>query len=94
MNDEPYLVTLSRGYDRKKLRLFLLCRKGKNRFLKANSFIGGQVFADLGYVQGSCDQLYATTQFRGRVTFVEDINKREHTLKVIIESLEKNQRKL
>jgi nitroimidazol reductase NimA-like FMN-containing flavoprotein (pyridoxamine 5'-phosphate oxidase superfamily) len=45
---------------------------------------------DGGYVQGVCDHLYATTQFRGRVTFVEDTEDKEHALRVMIQSLDDN----
>jgi len=36
------------------------------------------------------DQLYATTQFRGRVTFLENFGEKEQALRVLIESLEDN----
>lgn len=41
-------------------------------------------------MQGVCDHLYATTQFRGRVTFVEDTEDKEHALRVMIQSLDDN----
>ena len=96
LNDEPYLVTLSHGYDQKRNCVYFHCAdEGKKiNILKANSLVWGQALVDLGYVQGACDQLYATTQFRGRVTFVEDISEKEHALKVMIESLDKNPEKI
>jgi len=96
MNDEPYLVTLSHGYDQERNCIYFHCAdEGKKiNILKANSLVWGQALADLGYVQGACDQLYATTQFRGRVTFLGDISEKEHALKVMIESLDKNPEKI
>ena len=96
MNDEPYLVTLSHGYDQERNCVYFHCAdEGKKiNILNANGLVWGQALTDLGYVQGACDQLYATTQFRGRVTFVEDISEKEHALKVMIESLDKNPEKI
>ena len=48
----------------------------------------GQALVDRGYVQGACGHLYATTQFKGRVTFVDDIVEKEHALKLMVESLD------
>ena len=96
MNDEPYLVTLSHGYDQVKNCIYFHCAdEGKKiDILKENSLVWGQALVDLGYVQGKCDQLYVTTQFRGRVTFLEDLNEKEHALKVMIGSLDKNPEKV
>jgi nitroimidazol reductase NimA-like FMN-containing flavoprotein (pyridoxamine 5'-phosphate oxidase superfamily) len=92
LNDEPYLVTLSHGYDQEKNCVYFHCAgEGKKiNILKANNLVWGQALIDGGYVQGACDQLYATTQFRGRVTFVEDAEEKQHALKSMIESLDKN----
>jgi len=58
--------------------------------LKANNLVWGQALSDQGYVQGACDHLFATTQFRGRVIFVEDIEEKAHGLRVMIKSLDSN----
>ena len=91
-NDEPYLVSLSHGYDEERNCIYFHCAKEGKKIdiLKANNLVWGQAIVDHGYVQGACDHLYATTQFRGRVTFVEDIEDKEHALRVMIESLDDN----
>lgn len=91
-NDEPYLVTLSHGYDQDRNCVYFHCAsEGKKvNILRANNLIWGQALIDKGYAQGACDHLYATAQFRGRVTFIEDLEEKEHALKVMIESLDKN----
>jgi len=91
-NDEPYLVSLSHAYDEERNCIYFHCAKEGKKIdiLKANNLVWGQAIADHGYVQGACDHLYATTQFRGRVTFVEDIEDKEHALRVMIESLDDN----
>ncbi|MFB0503333.1 MAG: pyridoxamine 5'-phosphate oxidase family protein [Candidatus Bathyarchaeia archaeon] len=90
LNDEPYLVSLSHGYDEEKNCVYFHCAKEGKKIdiLKANNLVWGQALMDHGYVQGACDHLYATTQFRGRVTFVEDIEEKGHALRVMIQSLD------
>lgn len=92
LNNEPYLATLSHGYDEERNRIYFHCAaEGKKiSILQMNNHVWGQALIDRGYVQGACDQLYATAQFSGRVTFVEDIIEKEHGLRVMIESLDDN----
>jgi len=92
LNDEPYLVSLSHGYDEERNCIYFHCAKEGKKIdiLKANNLVWGQALVDHGYVQGACDHLYATTQFRGRVTFAEDIEEKEHALRLMIESLDDN----
>ena len=96
LKDEPYLVTLSHGYDQEKNCIHFHCAEDGKKvdFLKENNQVWGQALKDLGYVQGKCDQLYSTTQFRGKVTFVEDAVEKEHALLVLINSLEKDPKKI
>jgi nitroimidazol reductase NimA-like FMN-containing flavoprotein (pyridoxamine 5'-phosphate oxidase superfamily) len=96
MDNEPYLATLSHGYDEEKNCLYFHCAKeGKKvEILHANNRVWGQALVDRGYVQGACDHLYATTQFKGRVTFVDDIVEKEHALKLMVESLDDNPEEL
>ena len=92
LDDEPYLVTLSHGYDEKQNCIYFHCApEGKKiSILYANNRVWGQALVDRGYVQGVCDHMYACTQFKGRVTFVENLTEKEHALKVMIESLDDN----
>ncbi|MCW4027262.1 MAG: pyridoxamine 5'-phosphate oxidase family protein [Candidatus Bathyarchaeota archaeon] len=90
LNDEPYLVSLSHGYDVERNCIYFHCAKEGKKIgiLKANNLVWGQALVDHGYVQSACDHLYATTQFRGRVTFVEDIEEKELALRIMIQSLD------
>jgi nitroimidazol reductase NimA-like FMN-containing flavoprotein (pyridoxamine 5'-phosphate oxidase superfamily) len=92
----PYLVTLSHGYDREKYCIYFHCaREGKKiDILTNNNLVWGQAIVDLGYVQGACDHLYATTQFQGKVMFIEDLKEKEHALNVMIHGLEENPTKV
>lgn len=89
-NNEPYLVTLNHGYDREKNCIYFHCaREGKKvDILTNNNVVWGQAIEDHGYAEGSCDHLYATTQFKGQVSFIEDVKEKELALRIIIKSLE------
>ncbi len=96
LNNEPYLVSLSHGYDEEKNCIYFHCaREGKKaQILRANNLVWGQALVDGGYVQGACDHLYATTHFRGRVKFIEDISEKEYALRLMIQSLDDNPEKI
>jgi nitroimidazol reductase NimA-like FMN-containing flavoprotein (pyridoxamine 5'-phosphate oxidase superfamily) len=92
MDNSPYLVTLSHGYDRKRNCLYFHCAKeGKKiEFLKANNKVWGQALNDLGYQSGQCNHLFETVQFSGTVTFVETIEEKREAIQCMIQHLEKN----
>ena len=96
MENEPYLVTLSHGYSREKNCIYFHCaQEGKKiDILRVNGTVWGQAIQDLGYVPGSCDHLFITTQFRGKVTFIQDIAEKELALKTMIYQLEPDPRKV
>jgi hypothetical protein len=86
----PYLVTVSHGYDPERNYLFFHCaNEGKKiDILKENNIVWGQAMIDKGYVQGKCDHLYATTQFKGRVVFLEDFEQKKTALLNMIHKLD------
>jgi len=96
VDDEPYLVTLSHGYDAENYCLYFHCaHEGKKiDILKKNNIVWGQVLEDAGYVDGSCDHLYATAQFRGKVFFVDDIEEKKRALTIMIHHLESDPKKV
>jgi nitroimidazol reductase NimA-like FMN-containing flavoprotein (pyridoxamine 5'-phosphate oxidase superfamily) len=90
LDDEPYLVTLSHGFDVENNCIYFHCaQEGKKiDILKKSNLVWGQALKDDGYATGKCDHLYATTQFKGRVTFITDENEKRHALRVMIDQLE------
>jgi uncharacterized protein len=90
-DDEPYLVTISHGYDEENNAIYFHCAFAGKKidFLKANNRVWGQAFVDRGYVQGKCDHLFASVQFGGRVTFVTDNAEKRRALAVMIRQLER-----
>ncbi|MHA1929868.1 MAG: pyridoxamine 5'-phosphate oxidase family protein [Candidatus Thorarchaeota archaeon] len=91
-DNEPYLVTLSHGYDRKKNCIYFHCaQEGKKiDILESNNVVWGQAMLDKGYAYGKCDHLYATVQFKGRVEFVKEFAEKKHALEVMVRGLEKD----
>ncbi len=96
LDNNPYLVTLSHGYSREKNCIYFHCaREGKKvDILSKHNTIWGQAIDDHGYVEGACDHLYATTQFSGQVTFIEDVKEKEEALRIMIGGIEPNPKKL
>ena len=90
--DEPYLATLSHGFDEEKGCIYFHCAKEGKKvgILRANPVVWGQALLDDGCQQGSCDHLYRTAQFRGRVSFVEDSAEKEHALGIMIRQLDEH----
>lgn len=96
INDEPYLATLSHGFDRGKNCIYFHCAQEGRKIdiLKMNNVVWGQALEDHGYADGSCDHLYATTQFKGRVVFITDSEEKMHALSVMIHQLESDPQKV
>jgi nitroimidazol reductase NimA-like FMN-containing flavoprotein (pyridoxamine 5'-phosphate oxidase superfamily) len=95
-NNEPYLVTLSHGYDKEKKCIYFHCaQEGKKiDILGENGKVWGQALIDKGYVKGKCDHLFATTQFMGSITFVDNIEEKRHGLQIMIKALEEEPEKV
>lgn len=95
-DNQPYLVTLSHGYDQKKNCIYFHCAsEGKKiDYLHSNPVVWGQALIDKGYVQGACDHLYASAHFRGKVHFLEDASEKESALEVMIRQLDDNPEKV
>ena len=92
MNNEPYLVSLSHGYDEKTNCIYFHCAKeGKKLyFLKANNNVWGQALQDRGYIQGQCNHNFTSVHFKGKVSFIEDLDEKVRAMQVMIRQLDKN----
>jgi nitroimidazol reductase NimA-like FMN-containing flavoprotein (pyridoxamine 5'-phosphate oxidase superfamily) len=89
-DNEPYLVSLSHVYDEEKNCIYFHCAKeGKKLdYLKTNNTVWGQAIKDYGYHVGECSHLYATVMFKGTVTFVDDVEEKRHSFKIMIEHMD------
>ncbi len=92
-NNEPYLVTVNHGFDRRKNCLYFHCAtKGKKMdFLKANPVVWCQVLEDRGYINGLCMHKYRSVQFNGKVKFLKIKRDKLYALNVMLDHLEKIQ---
>ena len=91
-NNEPYLVSLSHGYDEKKHCIYFHCaQEGKKiDFLKANPLVWGQAMLDQGYVEIECSHNYASVMFSGKVEFIDDKEERWEAISLMTRQLDLN----
>lgn len=96
INNLPYLVSLSHGYDEKQNCLYFHCAKeGKKlHYLRANNNVWGQALVDFGYYEGKCTHLYATVHFSGKVDFIENLSEKRQAMECMINQIDKNPEKL
>ena len=87
---EPYLVSLSHGYDEENDCIYIHCAsEGKKlEFMRANPVVWGQAMLDHGYHVGECSHLYASVMFKGVVEFIEDVETKRHVFRTMVEQLE------
>ncbi len=71
---EPYLATVNFAYDLHKNCFYFHCSKvgKKMEYMKENPAVWGQILEDNGYVQGECQHVYRTVQFKGKATELTD----------------------
>jgi len=90
MDNEPYLVSLSHGYDEKSNCLYFHCAdEGKKiMYLKTNSTVWGQAVQDYG-VTDECDYAYTSVHFKGTVFLIDDLTEKQHGMSVMVRQLSK-----
>jgi nitroimidazol reductase NimA-like FMN-containing flavoprotein (pyridoxamine 5'-phosphate oxidase superfamily) len=91
-NNQPYLVTFSHGYDENRNCIYFHCAKEGKKidYIKSNNTVWGQAMLDYGYSEGNCNHQFATTQFKGKVTLLDDLDEKRQALQCMIRQLEKN----
>ena len=91
MNNEPYLVSLSHGYDEANNCLYFHCApEGKKLvFLQANCKVWGQAVLDYG-VTDDCDYDYASIHFAGKFSPIEDLAEKQHAMEIMVRQLSAN----
>jgi uncharacterized protein len=85
MEGEPYLISLSHGYDQTRNCLYFHCApEGKKLiYAKANPKVWGQAVLDFGVTQ-ECDYDYSSVHFSGTLSLITDINEKKHAMEVLI----------
>ncbi len=89
-DNEPYLVTLSYGYDEKQNALFFHCSlQGlKLDFIHQNPSVCATVIEDNGYRMGDCSHAYRSVVFWGKMYQLHDLSEKKHAINVLLEHLE------
>ena len=88
MDNEPYVVTLSYGYEDGRMYIHTAKEGLKLDIIKGNPRVCGTVVEDMGYVHGECSHRYRSVVFWGKMEIVEDIKERMHGMEVLLEHLE------
>jgi len=91
MDNAPYLVSLSHGYDQTKNCLYFHCApEGKKLvYAKANPNVWGQAVLDFGVTE-ECDYAYTSVQFSGKLSLITDLTEKVHAMKVLVHQVSLN----
>jgi uncharacterized protein len=91
-DNEPYIVTLSYGFDANHNALYFHCAtKGlKLDFIKSNPTVCATVIDDGGYVTGQCEHNYKTVVFWGQLKVVTELEERAYGMEILLNHLEKD----
>ena len=95
MNNEPYVVTLSYGYDKKENALFFHCGKEGQKidFIRANPLVCVTIIEDDGFDADSCEHSYRSVILRGTIQFINNPEEVDHAIRLMISQLETNDTK-
>jgi nitroimidazol reductase NimA-like FMN-containing flavoprotein (pyridoxamine 5'-phosphate oxidase superfamily) len=88
--NEPYIVTLSYGFDLKRNSLYFHSAKEglKVEFLRENPNVCGIIVDDLGYVMNECSHKYRSVVFWGKMATVEDLKEKKYGFNILLNHLE------
>ena len=91
MDNEPYLVSLSHGYDEARNCIYFHCAsEGKKIvYAQANNKVWGQAMLDYG-VTDECDYAYTSVHFAGTVYLISDLKEKQQAMEVLVRQLSKN----
>jgi nitroimidazol reductase NimA-like FMN-containing flavoprotein (pyridoxamine 5'-phosphate oxidase superfamily) len=92
-NNEPYIVTLSYGYDQESNALYFHTAKAglKLEFLNHNSLVCATIIEDGGYVPDVCEHVYKSVVFWGTMEVVSDMDEKRHGMYVLLNHLEEKE---
>ncbi|GHT07890.1 MFS transporter [Bacteroidia bacterium] len=89
-DNEPYIVTLSYGYNEKTNSLYFHCAKEglKLDFIKVNPHVCATIIEDGGYIPNECGHWYKTLVFWGNIKIISDISDKRDGMKILLNHLE------
>ena len=90
--NEPYLVTLSYGFDSSRNSLYFHCANEglKLDFIRENPNVCSTIIEDKGYKKNECNHAYRSVILRGKMKRVKDIWEKQHGFNVLLYHLEVN----
>jgi uncharacterized protein len=85
MDNEPYLVALSHGYDQTQNCLYFHCApEGKKIiYAQANPEVWGQAVLDFG-VTDECDYDYTSVHFQGKFSLITNCTEKKHAMETLV----------
>ncbi len=91
MNNQPYLISLSHGYDEEKNCLYFHCApEGKKLvYAQANNNVWGQAILDYGVTE-ECDYAYTSVHFSGKLSLLSDLAEKRHALETMVRQVSLN----
>ena len=89
-DNEPYIITLSYGYDSLMNSLYFHSAKEglKFEFINYNTHVCGTIIDDKGYKTNKCSHTYRSVVFWGEMTLVHDLKEKKHGFEILIDQLE------
>ncbi|MFH1336863.1 MAG: pyridoxamine 5'-phosphate oxidase family protein [Candidatus Zixiibacteriota bacterium] len=89
-DNEPYVVSLSYGYDEKQNAIFFHCSPQglKLDFIRQNPSVCATVIEDRGYKMGDCSHAYRSVVFWGKMYRIDGLAEKKHAINVLLEHLE------
>ncbi len=91
MDNKPYLVSLSHGYDTARNCIYFHCaNEGKKLvYINANNQTWGQAVQDHGVTE-ECDYAYTSVHFSGKISLITNLTEKQHAIEVIVRQLSVN----
>lgn len=88
--NEPYIVTLSYGYDKDSHALYFHCAKQglKLDFISENPMVCATVIEDGGYISDECAHAFKSVVFLGEMFIVERLEEKKHGMQILLNHLE------
>lgn len=91
--NEPYIVSLSYGYDPDKNTLYFhAANQGlKLDFINANKNVCATVIEDGGYVMDECEHEFRSVVFWGEMQIVNDLEEKKYGMNILLQHLEEKE---
>ncbi len=91
-DNEPYIVTLSYGYDEVKNAFYFHSRrKGlKYEFIEHNPDVCATVIEDRGYIMNECAHEFRSVIIWGKMCLVNTLEEKKHGMDILLKHLEEN----